>query len=140
LRILVADDDRNVRTALRRFLERNAMWQVCGEAENGLEAVKKSAEIKPDVVILDYAMPEMDGLEAARQIRSASPQVPILMYTAFQGAVESGLKLANSYVRKIIRKDSPNELLNALESLVASIDSSCPVPPPGKTDVDGLRE
>ena len=77
----------------------------------------KSAQLQPDVVILDYAMPEMNGVDAARQIYSASPRLPILMYTAFDVAAEISRRLPNGCVRRIIQKDSPNELLKALEAL-----------------------
>ena len=117
LRILIADDDAAVRRALKHLLESQARWQVCGEAANGLEAVEKSAELKPDVVILDYEMPEMDGFEAARQIDSASPQMPILIYSHFGGTPEIRLELKNVYNRGIISKNSPKELLRALEAL-----------------------
>jgi len=117
LRILIADDHTAVRRALKHLLESHARWQVCGEAVNGLEAVEKSAELKRDVVILDYAMPEMDGLEAASHICSASPQVPILVYTQFDVAPEIELELKRLCIRKIIRKDTPKELLSALEAL-----------------------
>ena len=116
LRILIADDHGAVRRALKHLLESHARWQVCGEAANGLEAVEKSAELKPDIVIFDYAMPEMDGLEAASHICSASPQVPILVYTQFDG--ESEVKREqNPCIRKVISKKSPTELLTALEAL-----------------------
>ena len=114
LRILVADDHPMVRAALRRLLESNAMWRVCGEATNGLEAVEKSAELTPDVVILDYSMPYMNGFEAARRIGSASPGMPIIIFTQCKIDPEVILQLNDLGVRQIIGKDSPKELLRAL--------------------------
>jgi DNA-binding NarL/FixJ family response regulator len=118
LRILIADDHVAVRRALKHLLESHASWQVCGEAANGFEAVEKTAELNPDVVILDYRMPKMNGFQAASEICSSSPQVPILIYTQFDGAApEVKLELKNACIRKIIGKESPKELLSALEAL-----------------------
>ena len=78
-RILVVDDSRAMRLSLRRLLERHPHWTVCGEASDGREAVKKAEQVGPDVVVLDFQMPEMNGLDAARSIKQRSPAVPILM-------------------------------------------------------------
>jgi DNA-binding NarL/FixJ family response regulator len=118
LRILIADDHMGMRTALKAWLETHAGWQVCGEATDGLEAVQKAAELKPDVIILDLAMPKMDGLQAAGQISSASPTVPILVYTNYAVSPEVKLEAEKHGVREVINKAaSPDQLANALESL-----------------------
>jgi DNA-binding NarL/FixJ family response regulator len=117
LRILIADDQAKVRRSLRRLLESHAGWQVCGEAANGLEAVERSAELNPDVVILDYVMPGMSGFHAASQICSASQQLAIFIFTQFDVPPKIELKLENLCIRKIISKLSPEELLTALETL-----------------------
>ena len=113
VRILIADDHPTVRRNLKQLLESNMKWRVCGEAANGLEAVQKAALLMPDVIILDARMPEMDGFEAASQISSATPAVPILMYTNFD--VAPGTKAVG--VRQIINKASPQALLSALGAL-----------------------
>ena len=68
LRILVADDHEVVRRGLRMLLASHAKWEVCAEAIDGREAATKTRQMKPDIVILDIGMPNMNGLEAARQI------------------------------------------------------------------------
>jgi DNA-binding NarL/FixJ family response regulator len=78
-RILVVDDSDLMRRSLRTLLEGRDHWKVCGEASNGQEAVTKFSNEKFDVVVLDFQMPVMDGLEAARQITARSPDTPILM-------------------------------------------------------------
>jgi DNA-binding NarL/FixJ family response regulator len=117
-RILIADDQELVRRMLRTLLETRPDWQVCAEAANGVEAVQKAAELKPDVIILDLAMPEMDGLHAAREILSNAPQVPILLHTnhAFSSLA---LEAKKNGIREVINKStSERELISAVESLL----------------------
>ncbi|PYU37223.1 MAG: hypothetical protein DMG53_28720 [Acidobacteria bacterium] len=76
IRILIADDHELERQGLRSLLESHEGWEVCGDAEDGDEAVAQAAALSPDAIILDLAMPRMDGLEAARHIRKAAPTVP----------------------------------------------------------------
>ena len=84
IQILVADDHEVVRQGVRSLLEAHPDWSVCGEAVTGREAVAKAIEGRPDVVILDVTMPEMNGLEAARQIRRAVPTTKILVLTVHE--------------------------------------------------------
>lgn len=80
-RILIADDDPTIRRLLRRVLEDHAEWNVCAEAVNGQDAVAKANDCTPDVVVMDLAMPRMNGLEAARRISLATPGLPMLLLT-----------------------------------------------------------
>jgi DNA-binding NarL/FixJ family response regulator len=103
---------------LKTLLETHAGWQVCAEAANGLEAAQKAAELKPDIIILDLAMPEMDGLHAAREILSNSPAVPILLHTnhAFSSLAQEAKK---NGIREVLNKSaSEQELITAVESLL----------------------
>jgi DNA-binding NarL/FixJ family response regulator len=79
IRIMVVDDSDLMRRSLRTLLEGQDHWKVCDEATNGQEAVTKFSHERFDVVVLDFQMPIMDGLEAARQITKRSPSTPILM-------------------------------------------------------------
>jgi DNA-binding NarL/FixJ family response regulator len=81
--ILIADDNVGVRRSLRTFIEQYSAGDVCGEAENGAEAVEKVKQLHPDVVILDYSMPLLDGLRAAMQIRSLAPETKIILFTVY---------------------------------------------------------
>lgn len=83
IRILVVDDNPTVRRYLRGALEQHEGWRVCDEARNGQEAVDRFEQVRPDVVVLDFQMPEMNGLDAARIIRQLSPETPILMVTLY---------------------------------------------------------
>ena len=104
---------------LKTLLETHADWQVCAEAANGLEAARKAAELNPDIIILDLAMPEMDGLHAAREILSSNPAVPILLHTnhAFSSLA---LEAKKNGIREVVNKSaSEQELIGAVESLLS---------------------
>lgn len=94
IRILVVDDNPEVRRSLRGVLEQHQGWRVCDEAGNGEEAVERFREIRPDVIVLDFQMPEMSGLHAARIISRISPETPILMVTLY---------LSKHYQRRLAR-------------------------------------
>jgi DNA-binding NarL/FixJ family response regulator len=114
-RILIADDQEMILKALRRLLERNARFEVCGTAENGSEAVVKAQEVHPDLVILDLAMPIMNGMEAAQEISKVQPNTPILLYT-MTDAPQVGMEAAKAGIREVIGKSAaPQLLLAAIE-------------------------
>jgi DNA-binding NarL/FixJ family response regulator len=79
-RLLIADHSAASRRALRNLIEGNG-WEVCGEAEDGLAAVEKTAVLKPDLVILDFRMPNLNGLQAGQTIHTTDPRIPLLLFT-----------------------------------------------------------
>lgn len=81
VRILVVDDNPAVRHYLRALLEQQSSWQVCAEARTGREALQRVENNPPDVILLDFQMPDLNGLEVARQIARLFPEIPILMVT-----------------------------------------------------------
>jgi DNA-binding NarL/FixJ family response regulator len=81
VRILVADDNPAVRNYLRSLLEQQTSWQVCDQAPTGTEALRRIKENPPDMILLDFQMPDLNGIEVARQIAKLFPQIPILMVT-----------------------------------------------------------
>ncbi|MFP5351958.1 MAG: response regulator transcription factor [Actinomycetota bacterium] len=103
IRVLVADDLPEIRTLVRTNLEFDGRFDIVGEAANGLEAVDMVHRQKPDVVVLDLAMPEMDGLAAISKIRQSSPATKILVLSAFADDHNSGLVKelgANGFIAK----------------------------------------
>ena len=80
-RILTADDSPPVRCGLRTLLGLNSDWQVCGEAVDGVDAVQKAHELAPDLILMDFSMPQMDGVQAAREIAKSGTDIPILLFT-----------------------------------------------------------
>lgn len=81
IRILIVDDNPTVRRYLRAILEQHESWQVCGEARNGSEALHDVMENPPDLIVLDYQMPGLNGVDVAKQISEVFPKIPILMVT-----------------------------------------------------------
>ena len=117
-RILLADDHEVVRTGVRRILEGHHGWEVVGEAVNGKEAIDKAIATAPDVAILDYAMPLLNGIEAAHQIRQHLPATEIVMLTMYnnEAVVE---QLLQTGVRGYVHKtDAGVELAKAVRSVV----------------------
>lgn len=117
-RILIVDDHAIVRRMLKVLVETHAGWEVCAEAENGQEALAKLEQYKPDLVIMDMAMPVKDGLTASREISAAMPSLPILMHTLHYSP-ELELEAKKSGVRKVVPKaESGDGLLDAIAELL----------------------
>jgi two-component system, NarL family, response regulator NreC len=117
---IVIDDDAVVRKQLAVLLESHAGWQVCGEAENGPEAVVKTTELKPHLIILDLSMPGMDGFHAAREIATIMLTVPILIYTE-HNYWEIELEAQKYGVRRVVlRTGDGGELFSAIETIFNS--------------------
>jgi CheY-like chemotaxis protein len=126
-KILIADDSSSARRALKRFLESySVQWKVCAEAADGLEAVHKAMESRPDVIIMDLQMPVMDGMSASARIAKSLPRTPILMNTVHKsGYVDSeAMKVG---VRQVLAKSDPESLLRAIERLLG--EKPKPIPP-----------
>jgi len=118
VRILIADDHEVVRRGVRSLLTSRKEWDVCGEAVDGRDAVKKAKELKPDVVVLDISMPDLNGFEAARLIHKEVPQSKILILSQhnvsemLQTALDAG---ARGYVSK---SEVSRDLLPAVEAII----------------------
>lgn len=78
-RILIADDNASVRRGLRSLIATHGDWDVCGEAASGREAIDRSRELHPDVLLMDLVMPGMNGLDAARELAKVEPELQILL-------------------------------------------------------------
>ena len=81
--ILIADDSISVRKALCNIFEREADFDICGQAENGKEAIEKAKRLQPDLILLDLSMPVMNGLDATRILKRVMPEVPVIMFSAY---------------------------------------------------------
>jgi DNA-binding NarL/FixJ family response regulator len=119
IRILIADDNEIVRSRLVEMLGSHEEWTICAAVHDGHEAVAKATELKPDVIILDLAMPVMDGLSATREILRTLPTVPILIYTLHNiPAIELEAKKAGA--RKMVLKPHVELLIRAIEEVLAN--------------------
>jgi DNA-binding NarL/FixJ family response regulator len=117
LRILVADDHEIVRRGLVSLLKSHAGWEVCGEAQDGRQAVDKTKGLRPDVVILDIGMPNLNGLEAARQIVRDDPRSKVLILT-ITDADEVVRAVLDAGARGfVLKSDAARDLLAAVEAL-----------------------
>lgn len=81
IRILIVDDNPTVRRYLRAVLEQQESWRVSGEARSGTEALQRVSEAPPDLIVMDYRMPDLNGLDVAKRIANTFPKIPILMVT-----------------------------------------------------------
>lgn len=117
LRLLVADDHQIVRTGVRSLLEAETGWQVVAEAADGREAVAKTAELRPDVVLLDIGMPVLNGLEAACQIVESGSRAKILMLTVHDSDAMIHKALAAGIRGYIFKTDAARDLVNAVKDV-----------------------
>jgi len=116
-RILIADDHELVRKGLRSLLQEHPGWEVCGEAADGLETVRKAEELLPDLIALDVAMPNLNGLEAARIVLQKNSKVKILFLTMYES--EQVVREATQVGAKglILKSDAARDLVSAVEDL-----------------------
>jgi DNA-binding NarL/FixJ family response regulator len=116
LRILIADDHEVARRGIRAMLESHPGWEVCGEAKDGREAVEFTSRVNPDLILLDIGMPNLNGLEAARQILAMSPDIAILILTMHD---------SDQVVREVLRAGARGFLLksDAGRDLVAAVEA-----------------
>ena len=117
LRILIADDHELMRAGIRSMFSNNPQRNICGEAENGREAVDKVRELKPDLIILDISMPELNGIDAAREIRRIAPGTKIIILTMHEGLqLESAARQAGADA-VLLKRMAANSLTNVIDHL-----------------------
>ena len=120
VRILVVDDFEPWRRCLCSFLRRRPAWQIICEASDGLEAIEKSRELQPDIVLLDVGLPTLNGIEAAKQIREVSPRsrVVFLSENTCPDVVREALRVGGcGYV---VKRDAGGDLVAALDAAIAN--------------------
>jgi CheY-like chemotaxis protein len=116
--ILVVDDSDTVRKVTRLFLETQLDLEVCGEAVDGVEAIEKAKVLKPDLIILDLAMPEMNGIEAASVIKGMMPEVPIVLFTLYRETVGDALASAVGVDAVLSKPEGGWKLLECVRTLL----------------------
>jgi len=121
--ILIVDDHPAVRRALRTAFEHQQGFTVCGEAENGFDAIDKAKRLAPDLIVLDLRMPEMDGLEAARQLKALMPEVPLLMLTCYHSTAAEREALASGVTAVFSKPDGMQNLIWQARAVLSSKSS-----------------
>lgn len=117
LRILIADDHDLMRRGLKALMANHPGWEICAEATKGREAVAKAAALRPDILIIDICMPELNGIEATRQIRKASPRTEVLVLSVHHSDQLIREVLDAGARGFVLKSDSATDLVSAIESL-----------------------
>jgi len=115
--ILIADDHEVVRRGIRPLLEVRPEWKICGEAATGREAAEKTKKLRPDLVLLDLSMPEIDGLEAIQKILAARPGTKILVLTMNDSGEMASRVLAAGASGLVLKSDAARDLVRAVQSV-----------------------
>ena len=117
-RILLADDHDIIRRGLKELLETHAGWQVVGEASSGRQAVELASKLHPDKAVLDLTMPELNGLEATRQIKKMLPKTEVLIFTMHENENLIRDVLTAGALGYVLKSDAARHLVNAIEALL----------------------
>jgi len=118
--ILIVDDSATVRTVIRAFLEGQTNFAVCGEAADGVDAIEKAKALKPDLIVLDLAMPGMNGVEAAAVLKDMMPNVPIVLFTMYSEVLGQSLTSAVGVNLVLSKPDGMGKLVESVQNLLAS--------------------
>ena len=118
VRILVADDHEVMRMGIRNLLEAKSNWNICAEASDGQDAVEKALQCDPDIIIMDITMPKMNGLEAARAIAEARPDIPVILFSLHLSD-EMTRSFDNPAIRGAVSKgEAARDLVDAVETVL----------------------
>jgi DNA-binding NarL/FixJ family response regulator len=118
--VLIVDDSHVVRRVMRDFFERRTDWKIGGEAEDGEEAIQKAKQLKPDLILLDFSMPNMNGIEAASELKKILPDVHIIVFTMFGDALGSTLSSAVGVDLVIPKAEGLTVLVDAVQQLIGT--------------------
>ena len=116
--ILIVDDSDTVREVIRFFLEGQEDLSVCGEAVDGVDAIEKAKALRPDLILLDLAMPRMNGVEAASILKKTMPDVPIILFTMYNEALGQSLAAAVGVSMVVSKPDGMSKLVQCVHSLL----------------------
>ena len=116
-RVLIVDDHPQMIDSIRKSFSEHEFLEICGQASSGHEALEKAAELKPDLVILDLAIPDLNGLKTAKAISEILPNVQIILFTLYaQNIKDSNMDISG--ITRIVSKNEPNTLVAHAEDLV----------------------
>jgi DNA-binding NarL/FixJ family response regulator len=119
-KILIVDDSLTVRRIIRDFIEAKTDHTICGEAEDGVRAIEQAQQFRPDLILMDLAMPELNGAEAASVLKHMMPKVPIILFTMYSEAIGQSLTSALGVEIVLSKPDGMGKLVQSIQSLLAS--------------------
>jgi DNA-binding NarL/FixJ family response regulator len=132
-RFLIVDDSELVRKSLRTVLQANPEWEICGEAPDGETGVQMFKELHPNIVILDFQMPGINGIEAARRMSEIAPAVPIVLFTQHASSdLEKHAREAG--IRSVVSKTNAFPMVGMIEALLGPTDSELAAADPGNPE------
>jgi two-component system chemotaxis response regulator CheY len=117
-RVLIVDDNPSLRKLVFILFTSNG-FSVCGEAENGAQAIEKARQTRPDMIVMDYSMPVMDGIRAAKALKQLMPRVPLLLFTVYDSWVLEKEALAAG-VTAIVPKEKVSDLIIKVRALLSA--------------------
>jgi DNA-binding NarL/FixJ family response regulator len=121
LRILVVEDSETTRRIIRAILETRE-WKICGEAENGLTAIKQFQKLRPDVVILDLTMPDLNGIQVATRLSKIDPLVPLILFT-ISDVTQLYRVASGAGIYAVVSKAQAWDLIGTIESAITHLSS-----------------
>lgn len=116
-RILVVDDNAPIRGLVREFIEARPGFEICGEATDGVEGVQEGRELKPDLIVLDFLMPRINGLQAALLLHEIAPNTPIILFTFYKEAIPKDLAKAAGVASILSKADQLATLADEVQRL-----------------------
>lgn len=118
--ILIADDSANVRSIIREFLKDVPDLEICGEAVNGLDAIEKAKKLKPNLVLLDLSMPQMNGIEVASILKKAMPGVLIVLFTMYSNSISKALVSTIGVDAVLTKPDGMRQIVDTVNAVLAT--------------------
>jgi DNA-binding NarL/FixJ family response regulator len=118
--ILIADDSANVRYVIREFLKDVPDLEICGEAVNGLDAIEKAKKLKPNLVLLDLSMPEMNGIEVASILKKTMPDVLIVLFTMYSNNIGKALVSTIGVDAVLTKPDGMRQIVDTVNAVLAT--------------------
>lgn len=134
-RFLIVDDSDLVRRSLRMVLQANPDWEICGEAADGVSAVEMFKELRPNVVILDFQMPGINGIETARRMAEIAPTIPVVLFTQHASA-DLERHAHEVGIRSVVSKTNAFPMVGMIEALLESGDGKTTSDPSGSKRSD----
>lgn len=116
-RILIVDDSASTRGLVREYLESQPDFEVCGEAVDGCEGIEKGRELKPDLIVLDYSLPRMNGLKVAVMLHEIVPNTPIILFTFYKDVIPTRMALASGVASVVSKTDQLTLLASEVHRL-----------------------